>query len=96
MINDTYFMIQGLFDSMKIALTLTLRKRIRLDCVEEGLDERCHEPRDAAPRRVLVMRLAEVLGDHSWETGSAGGGRLKQAEQQQPSKTVTLPTPHHC
>lgn len=88
---------QDLFDSRKIALTLTFRKLIRLDCVEEGLDESCHEPRDTVPRRVLVKRLAEVLGDHSWRTGSIGGGRLKQAEQQQPSKTVTLPTPaHHC
>lgn len=74
---------------------------MRLNCVEEGLDESCHEPRDTVPRRVLVMRLAEVLGDHSWRTGSVGGGRLKQAEQQQPSKTecssVTLPTKaHHC
>lgn len=88
---------QDLFDYRKIALTLTLRKLIRLDRVEEGLDESCHEPRDTVPRGVLVMRLAEVLGDHSWRTGSIGGGRLKQAEQQQPSKTVTLPTPaHHC
>lgn len=81
----------------KILWILTYKKCIRLDCVEEGLDERCYEPHDVAPCRVLVLKLAEVPGDRSRWTGSIRGGRLNQAEQQQHSKaersSVTQPTP---
>lgn len=90
-------------------VTLTLRKWIRLDCVEEGPDKR-GQPwlHDAPVRYVLVLGLAEVLGDYSWWTGSIGRGRLEQAEQQQQqqrrqrraqskagheSSSVALPTP---
>lgn len=87
--------------SRKMLWTLTYRKFIRLDCVEEGLDERCHEPHRVAPCRVLVLRLAEVQGDHSWWTGSIRGGRLGQAEQQQQRSeagrsSVPQPTPDPC
>lgn len=83
-----------MFAQWVILTTLTFRKGVRLDCVQEGLDQSCHESHNGVlPCWVLVLGLGEALwGSGSW-TSSAWRGSLSQAEpQQQHSYTG----PEHC
>lgn len=85
-------------------MTLTLRKGVRLDCVQEGLDQSCDETLNVVLRCcALVLGLAETLRGHSCRTGSVWRDRLGQAEPQQQysytgpecaSAALPPPTPH--
>lgn len=65
-------------------MTLTFRKGVGLDCVEEGLDQSCHEASSSVLLcRVLVLWLGEALLGRSCRTSTLGRDGLRQAEPQQ-------------
>lgn len=64
--------------------TLTFRKWVWLDCLQEWMDKRWDEILSAVPSYcVLVLGLSENLRGHIGSTGGGWWGRLSQAEPQQ-------------
>lgn len=64
-------------------MTLTFRNGRRLDCVEEGLDQSCHEAcAGVVICCVLVLGLGEAMWDCSCWTDILRRDRLGQADPQ--------------
>lgn len=72
-----------MFDEWVALVTLTFREGLRLDCVQEGLDQGWHETHAGVLLCALVLGLGEAQRCDGCRTGSLSRDGLGQAQPQE-------------